>query len=89
MTTHEQIEKQADEAFSAFWKRWQSMPASHLVDAGLPTSIEVWHHAWRTALGVAQEQILRDVVEHAANRSVAGALLMSDVVQIADRIRAA
>lgn len=35
------------------------MPASNLVDAGLPTSIEVWHHAWRTALRVNHDRMAR------------------------------
>ena len=48
--THNKIERDADEAYITFWKRWHSVNPSELRDIGEPTSIEVWHHSWRAAI---------------------------------------
>lgn len=50
MDEHHRIEREADEAFVAFRKKW---PAD---DAGDPTGAELWHHAWRAATAAERER---------------------------------
>jgi hypothetical protein len=56
MGMHEEIEKQADEAYLDFMRRWNSMNPADLRDAGPPSPIEIWHHAWREALQSASKR---------------------------------
>lgn len=50
MDEHHRIEREADEAFAAFRKKW---PGN---DAGDPTCVELWHHAWRAAVAAERER---------------------------------
>ena len=50
MDEHHRIEREADEAFAAFRKKW---PGN---DAGDPTCVELWHHAWRAAMAAERER---------------------------------
>lgn len=50
MDEHHRIEREADEAFAAFRRKWP-------VDAaGEPTGVELWHHAWRSSLAAERER---------------------------------
>ena len=44
------IEQKADEEFFEFSKRWGEANKMCDGELGEPTSIEIWHHAWRSAL---------------------------------------
>jgi len=44
------IEQKADEEFFEFLKRWGVANRMSGGELGGPTSIEIWHHAWRSAL---------------------------------------
>lgn len=66
MDEHHRIEREADEAFAAFRKKW---PGN---DAGDPTCVELWHHAWRAAVAAERERLT------AALRSADAAPAMSD-----------
>ena len=57
--TNTQVERDADEAFSIFWKRWHSVCPAELRDIGEPTQIEVWHHAWRASMIAERERCIR------------------------------
>ena len=50
---HQKIERQADEAYAEFMRQWSRAIRA---DAGEPTHVEVWHHAWRAALAAAPAQ---------------------------------
>lgn len=44
------IEQKADEEFFEFLKRWGEANRMSNGKLGRPTSIEIWHHSWRSAL---------------------------------------
>lgn len=46
------IEQKADEEYFLFMKEWGIADRLSNGDLGRPTSIEIWHHAWRSALKV-------------------------------------
>lgn len=48
---------ESSEAFSKFWKGWHSMAPVELRDAGEPTAIEIWSHAWQEAVRLEREAI--------------------------------
>ena len=58
MDEHHRIEREADEAFAAFRKKW---PGN---DAGDPTCVELWHHAWRAAVAAERERLRVMLIAH-------------------------
>lgn len=75
MDEHHRIEREADEAFATFRKKWP------VDDAGDPTGIELWHHAWRAAVATERERCakLAEKCSDNGNRAF--------LIDFADRLR--
>lgn len=55
MDDNHKIEREADEAFAAFRKKWPTDD-----DAGDPTGAEIWHHAWRASMAAERDRCLNE-----------------------------